>query len=358
MNTQISETILETYVPCILGDPSIANHVEELVRPITTPQTSDNGYSWSQGSYKFEKRTSDHGNAILYNLKKSRVEFDATIKIPASQDQAAVANRPLLLPMVNGIASLGFGPESQISGLISRCEASINNIPTSTNTQNKNFSLWLLNNALIQSKYTEEFNRIVGNCAFGGIDELYDDSYTANSLNEQIYQNAIRPITTGVLENGIIHNMLKQLPDGMLGLEINNGVVCHSVQNVAAREIKTSVSIPLNLLVNLFIGLEWISSYHINLLELELSLNPSTYLSSTNCIKISDCRLFLIVIYSIVQFLQKCLPRNATGDKFNLLANLSNITAPNSTGFTGVSVRHLTIWPVNILSQEFKVQSC
>jgi hypothetical protein len=289
----------------------------------------------------------------LYDLSESRIELTYTLTVPANATGAAV---PYRFCPSSGLLSLGLNgynnqPIKDIKTLFNGV------VVNGDTTKFENISLFLLNNILLNSKNEDEFHRIVSNASIGGVDMLYDNTFSSMGICSSRYRAmgdrslvlSTDGVTRGVSYNGIFTTRLIQSIPGLADALVSIDAGAHNKvwgipANTAARTFDFTLSLPLNIICPNFSNKKFLTSFDMSMLQVELSLNPcNTSMDLKGGIVLSKSKMVLSRYLLNYQITNEIKAKNSADEKINTFYTQSHILKPDKDAFTTRVVANTTV---------------
>ena len=290
MSDIIRDTILSSMDVQVVVDPSSSNHTIETIQPNTRPiQTT----GFPAQSINFSVQNPSSAQSFIYDTKNSYVNFTIDFDFTGDATTGAVATGiTSQIRLISGLLSRGVNcAGTHYSSPIEDIAFSLNGSQLSSDTLNKNPSMYLLNNILSSAKDYDEYRTLISRCSFGGYNPLYiPEQSPTGTENAKIEYNANR--TTFL--NSYTDNLLKNIPNALYGVDYTTTPNIVTLAADATIHADLSVSIPLNILINTFTKTQYITSYAMSKMDLTLKLARSqSWDFGTNVLSIKNVELVL-----------------------------------------------------------------
>ena len=270
MTDYIRDSLLSSMDPVTLIDPTSSNHTIETIQPNTRPiQTT----GFPAQTINFSVQNGSSAQSFIYDTKNSYVNFTIDFDFKGTATTASGAGITSEIRLISGLLSRGVNVSgTHFSSPIEDVAFSLNNTQLSSDTLNKNCSMYLLNNILSTADNYDEYCMLISKASFGGYNAIYlpEHASTGNE-NSKIEYNANR--TTFI--NSYSENLLKNIPNATNGFDYTTSAGKILLAVDATIHADLSCSIPLDILINAFTSTQYITSYAMSKIDLTLKLARS-----------------------------------------------------------------------------------
>lgn len=334
---ELEQSIYGAYIPVFTNDSSLL-HQEYVENPLSTPPLNTGVWGYNK-SFKFSTVFNENSNSMLYNTKKSRVEFDMALCFPT------ISGVDLSVQFINSILSLGRsdGTVFYDGGFIKNIKVSINNTPLNNSQIGKSFSEHLIKKLIRTCKTYDEYKSIINAAAICGDDRILCPDNDNSTFENDLYNKSVIGSTNTDYDN--VWYTLKHLKNGTKYLVLDGHDVKGKSEGASAADntIPFSVSLRLKDIVDAFEENDYFTSSQINSLDIEIELNHQDYLSKDNIIILNGARL-IYDKYMLNSATTKKMLENNTGSAneqsvfCKFISCTSIIDIPLTTGFNAVNI--------------------
>lgn len=291
MSDVIRDTILSSMDVQIVNDPTSSNHTIETIQPNTRPVA---GVGFPSQSINFSVQNPSSAQSFVYDLKNSYVNFDLHVEFTGTVTTSA-GGISSEVKLSSGLLSRGCNVNgTHYSSPIEDIAFALNGSQLSSNSLNKNPSMYLLTNIINSAKDYNEYKSIISKASYGGINPIYIPEHREGdagyNVNNGIEFNADRT----KFRDSYTEQIIRNIPDAFVNVDITTSADYAYLATDAKIAGDISLSLPLNILINAFTKTQYITSYAMSKMDLTLKLNKSqSWDLNTNILSIKNIELVL-----------------------------------------------------------------